>query len=145
MLELALEEAERRTGRQCQRIRHEPLLEESMAVPRPLAVPVAKRRHPSCRPQQPRERDDPPSRPGRRGNPGRRREQEPANEVGPPVSKPQGNEAAEGVAGDERGLARLMLDQRSDDVGEIVHLRAARQRTGAGVARQIRHEEPEAT
>ena len=57
VLQRALEEPERRTGRERRGVGDEPRLEERPPVPRRARVAVAKRRHPAARPHQAGEQD----------------------------------------------------------------------------------------
>ena len=79
---------------------------------------------------------------GRTPDPGRRDEQERAYELGPAVREPERDETAEGVARDDGGTGLLCLEHGSRDSREVGGRGAARQRSGASVARQIERDHP---
>ena len=135
-----LEEAQSRPRRERDGVRDEPGPEERAPVPRSRCIPVPERRHPPRRSYdaggENRRADNPRTRP----DPGRRGEEQTPDEVGPALGEAEGDEAAEGVTGEEGRCSRLVLDQCANRVGEGVDPGARGQSPGSPVTGQVRRE-----
>ena len=135
-----LEEAKGRARRERRGVRDEPGPEERAPVPRSRCIPVPERRHPPRRSYDAGGENRRPDNPRTRPDPGRRGEEQPPDEVGPALGEAEGNEAAEGVTGEEGRRGRLVLDQRANGVGERGDPGVRGQAPGSPVTGQVRRE-----